>query len=64
MLLNETVYERNGNYLFWSYKRSGEILNTFKSKDFLATSLSTYDFSPLYTTLPHYLIKEKLTELI
>ena len=28
------------------------------------TSLSTYDFSTLYTTLPHYLIKEKLLDLI
>ena len=26
--------------------------------------MSTYDFSTLYTTLPHNLIKEKLTELI
>ena len=29
-----------------------------------ATSLSTYDFSTLYTTLPHNLIKEKLLDLI
>ena len=28
------------------------------------TSLSTYDFSTLYTTLPHNLIKEKLLDLI
>ena len=28
------------------------------------TSLSTYDFSNLYTTLPHNLIKEKLNDLI
>ena len=27
-------------------------------------SLSTYDFSTLYTTLPHNLIKEKLVDLI
>ena len=27
-------------------------------------SLSTYDFSTLYTTLPHNLIKEKLLNLI
>ena len=27
-------------------------------------SLSTYDFSTLYTTLPHNLIKEKLIDLI
>ena len=35
-----------------------------KSRGFLASGLSTYDFSSLYTTLPHNLIKEKLTELI
>ena len=29
-----------------------------------ATSVSTYDFSTLYTTLPHNLIKEKLLDLI
>ena len=28
------------------------------------TSLSTYDFSTLYTTLPHNLIKDKLIDLI
>ena len=28
------------------------------------TSLSTYDFSTLYTTLPHNLIKEQLLDLI
>ena len=28
------------------------------------TSLSTYDFSTIYTTLPHHLIKEKLLYLI
>ena len=56
--------------LFWSIKNSGEILNKLKSIGFLASDhthllvLSTYDFSTLYTKLPHNLIKEKLTELI
>ena len=59
-----TVYERNGKKLFWTIKNSGEILNNLKYRGFLASSLSTYDFSTLYTTLPHNLIKEKLTELI
>ena len=27
-------------------------------------SLPTYDFPTLYTTLPHYLIEDKLTDLI
>ena len=60
---SKTVYERNGENLFWSVKNSGEILNKLKSRGFLASGLSTYDFSTLYTTLPHNLIKEKLTEL-
>ena len=50
--------------LFWSIKNSGEILDTLKARVFNATSLSTYDCSTLYTTLPHNLIKDKLIDLI
>ena len=46
------------------YKKSGEVLSKLKSRGFRATSLSTYDFSTLYTTLPHNLIKEKVVDLI
>ena len=53
-----TVYARNGKNLFWSIKNSGEILNKLKSRGFLASGLSSYDFSALYTTLPHNLIKQ------
>ena len=60
----EKVYERSGKNLFWSIKNSGEILDMLKARDFNATSLSTYDFSTLYTTLPHNLIKDKLIDLI
>ena len=60
----EKVYERSGKKLFWSIKNSGEVLNKLKSRGFRVTSLSTYDFSTLYTTLPHNLIKEKLINLI
>ena len=55
-------YERNCKKIFWSIINSGEILNKLKSRGLLALSLSTYDFSTLYTTLPQHLIKEKLTE--
>ena len=58
-----TVYERNGKKLFWSIKNSGEFFNKLKSRGFLAC-LSTYDFSTLFTTLPHNLIIEKITKLI
>ena len=40
-----TVYERNDKKIFWSIQNSGEILNKSKTKGFLASSLSKYDFS-------------------
>ena len=52
------------NFNTKSIKTSDEILNKLKSKGFLASSVSTYDFSTLYITLSHNLIKEKLTELM
>ena len=61
MSLNITQQFMKGMVNFWSIKNPGEILNELKSRGFLAASLSTYDFSTLYTTLHHNLIKEKLT---
>ena len=64
MLLNIVkVYDRNGKSLF-CIKNSGDILNRLKSKCFPASSLSTYEFSTVCTTLPYNLTKEKITELI
>ena len=60
----EKVYERSGKNLFWSIKNSCEVLNKLKSRGFRASSLSTYDFSTLYTTLPDNFIKDKLVDLI
>ena len=60
----ETVYETSNKNWFWSIKNSGEVLSKLKCRGFRATSLSTYNFSTLYTTLPHNLIKEKLLDLI
>ena len=40
------------------------VLNKFKSKNFKASKLSTYDFSTLCTTLPHHLTKDKPIDLI
>ena len=50
--------------MFWPIKHSGEVLGKLKDISYQATSLSTYDFSTLYTTLPHNLIKEELLDLI
>ena len=49
---------------FGQSKSSWELLNKLKSRVFCASSLSTYDFTILYTTLPHNLVKDKLEDLI
>ena len=54
----ETVYETSNKNWFWSIKKSGEVLSKLKCRGFRATSLSTYDFSTLQTTLPNNLIKK------
>ena len=41
-----------------------ESFNKLKLRGFRAASLSTYDLSTLYTTLPNNLIKDKLVDLI
>ena len=58
------VCGRSGKNLFWSIKNSDEILDKLKAGDFNATSLSTYDFSTLYTTLPHNLVGDGLVGLV
>ena len=57
-------YMRDPVKTYFGLLNSGDILDKLKARDFNATSLSTYDFSTLYTTLPHNLIKDKLIDLI
>ena len=64
IIIVKNVYGRSGKNLFWSIKNSCEVLNKLKSRGFCASSLSTYDFSTLYTTLPNILVKDKLVDLI
>ena len=54
----------DGINIFWSIKTSNDVLNKFKPKGFKDSKLSTYDFSTLYTTLPHHFIKDKRIDLI
>ena len=45
-------------------KNSTEILNRLKTKGFQASTISKYDFSMLYSTLPQNLIRNQLVDLI
>ena len=47
-----------------AHKKIWAVLSKLKDIGYQATSLSTYDFSTLYTTLPHNLIKGKPLDLI
>ena len=50
--------------MLWSIKNSGKVFSKLKDRGFQAKGLSIYDFSILYTTLFHNLIKETLLDLI
>ena len=52
------------NRLIKYYDTCHEVLNKLKFKGFKTSTLSTYDFFTLNTTLPHHLIKDKLIDLI
>ena len=60
----DKVYENSGLNLFWSIKNSTEVLDKFKMLNFACSTIGTFDFSTLYTSLPHDLIKSKLITLV
>ena len=58
------MFETSNKNRFCSIKKSGEVLSKLKCRGFRATTLPTYDFSTLYTTLPHTLINETLLDRV
>ena len=64
MLLNIVKKSMKGPVKIFFGQSKFEVFNKLKSRGFRASSLSTYDFSTLCTTLPHNLIKDKLVDLI
>ena len=62
--LSQKVFETSNRNIFWSIKNSNDVLQKLKTLNHQASTISCYDFSTLYTSLPHDLIKQKLTHLI
>ena len=61
----ETVYSRSGINHLWILKNSKDLLDNLKSRSFSqVSSIKTFDFSTLYTTLPHDKLKTRLKETI
>ena len=60
-LYNKTVYERSGLNYYWILDNSLEFLESLREKR--VDHMETYDFSTLYTALPHGEIKKKFSRL-
>ena len=61
----ETAYSRSGVNQMWILKNSKELLEHLKSPNFNhITSIKSFDFSTLYTTIPHDKLKSRLASNI
>jgi hypothetical protein len=61
----ETVYSRSGINHMWILKISKDLLDNLKSRSFSqVSSIKTFEFSTLYTTLPHDKLKTCLKETL
>ena len=60
----ETIRSNSGVNFFWSIKNSGAILDKFSTINHKASSLDVFDFSTLYTSLPHQKINDQLKNFI
>ncbi len=60
------IKERSGNDLYWAINSSFEFLNKVQQNNNCKTAknISIYDFSTLFTSLPHDIIKKNLFGLI
>ena len=62
---NNTKTSRNGVNSMWTVKNSTSLLSSLDQLDVrTATSVQTYDFSTLYTSIPHNLLMSRFTALI
>ncbi|MEW8546858.1 MAG: hypothetical protein AB2693_25365 [Candidatus Thiodiazotropha sp.] len=58
-------YARSGVNQMWILKNSKEVLESLKAQAlFEVDSIKSFDFSTLYTTIPHDELKSKLKEII
>ena len=58
-----SISNSNVNY-FWSIKNSSEVIEKLRLRNFRGSQVSSVDFSTLYTSLPHDLIKAKVLSLV
>ena len=60
----DKVYETSGLNQMWILKNSKELLETLQTTKIKYTSIRTFDFSTLYTTIPHDKLKSRISLLV
>ena len=61
---SETAFSNSNVNYFWSIKNSSEVIEKLRLRNFQGSQVSSFDFSTLYTPLPHDLIKAKVLSLV
>ena len=64
MKYSETAFSNSNVNYFWSIKNSSEVIEKLRLRNFQGSQVSSFDFSSLYTSLPHDLIKAKVLSLV
>ena len=60
----KTIYDRTGVYAMWIINNSLDVIQMIGRKQFQATSVTTWDFSTLYTSILHEKLKHRIHELL
>merc|ERR1711860_20912 len=61
----DTSFSRSGVTQMWILKNSKELIETLSSRSLsICNSIKTFDFSTLYTTIPHAKLQSRLTDPI
>ena len=61
---SETAFSNSKVNYFWSIKNSSEVFEKLRLRNFQGSQVSSFDFSTVYTSLPHDLIKAKVLSLV
>ena len=59
-----TAFNNSNINYFWSIKNSSEVIEKLRLRNFRGSQVSSFDFSTLYTSLPHDLIKANVLSLV
>ena len=61
----DTSYSRGGVNQVWILKNSSDLLEYIQSRSLSScNSIKLFDFSTLYTTIPHSMLKDRFRELV